>query len=63
MAAFITFEKQEGYERARNLTGKVNWKHKLVESRHKFLGHPFAMQAANEPTNIKWENRDKTYTG
>jgi uncharacterized phage infection (PIP) family protein YhgE len=21
------------------------------------------MKAAQEPTNIKWENRDKTYTG
>ena len=41
----------------------MNWKKKLIESKHKFLGHPFAMKEAKEPTNIKWENRDKTYTG
>lgn len=63
VAAFITFENQEGYERACNLKGKLNWKKKLIESKYQFLGHPFAMYEAKEPTNIKWENRDKTYTG
>lgn len=62
VAAFITFETQEAYERACNLKGIKNWKNELVRSKVKLLGEPFAMQEAPEPTNIIWENRDKTVT-
>lgn len=36
VAAFITFETQEGYERACNMKGKKNWKREIVEAKHKF---------------------------
>lgn len=62
VAAFITFETQEGYERACNLKGTRNWKEQLVSAKHSFMGEPLAMQEAPEPTNIIWENRDKTFT-
>jgi hypothetical protein len=60
VAAFITFETQEAYERACNLKGIKNWKNELVSAKATLLGQPFAMQEAPEPTNIIWENRDKT---
>jgi hypothetical protein len=30
VAAFITFETQEGYERACNIKGKRNWKQEVI---------------------------------
>lgn len=32
VAAFITFENQEGYERACNIKGKKNWKMQVTSS-------------------------------
>lgn len=46
VAAFITFETQEGYERACNIKGKLDWRTKSIKSDHQFLGHPFALQEA-----------------
>jgi hypothetical protein len=60
VAAFITFENQEAYERACNLKGVRNWKNELVQASASLLNEPFAMWEAPEPTNIIWENRDKT---
>lgn len=61
MAAFITFETQEGYERACNIKGKRNWKREVVSAEHRFLGDFVSFEEAPEPTNIIWENRDKTF--
>jgi hypothetical protein len=61
VAAFITFEVQEGYERACNLKGTRNWKEELVQAKHKFMDEFIAFQEAPEPTNIIWENRDTTF--
>ena len=44
------------------MKGKKNWKEQLVSAKSSFLGEPFAMQEAPEPTNIIWENRDKTFS-
>ena len=60
VAAFITFETQEGYERACNLRGVKNWKGKLTSAKHTFNGQLIAFNEAPEPTNILWENRDVT---
>ena len=38
VAAFITFETQEGFERACNIKGKKNWKQEVVSSKHDFFG-------------------------
>ncbi|CDW90155.1 UNKNOWN [Stylonychia lemnae] len=56
VAAFITFETQEGYERACNLKEKRNIFCQL-QSKLDFLGQPLAFTEATEPTNIIWENR------
>lgn len=61
VAAFITFETQEGFERAKELTGKKNWKDEIVSSEYTLLGEPLSMTQAPEPTNIIWENRDKSF--
>eukprot|EP00347_Sterkiella_histriomuscorum_P002409 403368266 len=61
VAAFITFETQEGYERACNIKGKKNWKKEIVNSKHKFFDDYLCFQEAPEPTNIIWENRDRTF--
>jgi hypothetical protein len=58
VAAFITFDTQEGHERASNLKGKKNWLRKLVDAKYRFQGELMEIKAAHEPTNIIWENRD-----
>ena len=62
VAAFITFESQEGYERACELKPKTNFKREIIETKYKFLGEPLCFWEAPEPTNIIWENRDKTFS-
>jgi hypothetical protein len=59
VAAFITFETQEGYERACNIKGKRNWKLEVSVDKE-FLGQPLYFTEAPEPTNIIWEHRDRT---
>ena len=60
VAAFITFETQDGYERAcefkatRKCTG-------AIEAEHEFDGAPLYFEEAPEPTNIIWEHRQITY--
>lgn len=61
VAAFITLETQEAFERACNLTGERNWKRQLISAKHTFLNDQFALAQAPEPTNIIWENRDLTF--
>lgn len=56
VAAFITFETQEGYERACNIKKQT----KLFffeEATREFMEEPLAFEEAPEPTNIIWENR------
>lgn len=60
VTAFITFETQEGYERACEMKGdyKCNGE---VTSNYEFDGHPLYFEEAPEPTNIIWEHRETTY--
>jgi len=58
VAAFITFQTQEGYERACNIVKKKE----LIDtgnydSRLQLLGQPLFFEEAPEPANIIWENR------
>lgn len=50
---------QEGYERACEIKGKINWLNK-VKANKEFLNAPLFFREAPEPTNIIWENRNKT---
>eukprot|EP00347_Sterkiella_histriomuscorum_P007945 403346963 len=61
VAAFITFESQEGYERACNLKGQKNWLQDVKHSKHKYFDLPLCFNEAPEPTDIIWENRNKSY--
>ena len=56
VAAFITFETQEGYERACNIKPYTTWSMK-VKSTVRFMGTYLYFNEATEPTNIIWENR------
>lgn len=56
VSAFITFETQEGYERACNIRAKKSIIGTVTTER-RFLGAPFYFKEAVEPTNIIWENR------
>lgn len=69
VAAFITFETQEGYERGLQYFGMkaVATKEELAARQQyvpvqdtDLLLHKFEMGAAPEPSNIKWENRHVT---
>lgn len=55
MAAFISFEKQEGYERALKLWPKPK-KNDSMNNSNTFLKEQIRIQAAPEPSNILWEN-------
>ena len=58
VTAFITFETQEGYERALRFEGTRKWCKVVAD--HEFMNKPLIFQAAVEPTNIIWENRHFT---
>jgi len=61
MAAFITFESQEGYERACNIQAeKPLFNIGNANSKVKLLDEPLFFESAPEPTNIIWEHRDMT---
>jgi len=60
VTAFITFETQEGYERACNIKAKRNWLCRL-NYEQEFLDAPLYFREAPEPTNIIWENRQVTF--
>ena len=55
VAAFISFEKQEGYERALKLWPKPK-KNDPMNNSNTFLKEQIKIQAAPEPSNILWEN-------
>jgi hypothetical protein len=55
--AYITFERQDGYETAAKITGSFNICGKL-KSKHgfKLLNQPIYFNKSTEPSNIIWEN-------
>ena len=59
VAAFITFETQDGFERACEFKGKTRWNGDVVSDRE-FDGCPLYFEEAPEPTNIIWEHRQNT---
>jgi len=69
VAAFITFETQEGYERSLEYFGMKQMATKdQIQKRQQFIPaqdtdlllHKLSFEPAPEPTNIKWENRHVT---
>lgn len=56
VTAFITFETQEGYERACNIK-KEKTMFFFTKATRKFMEEDLAFEEAVEPTNIIWENR------
>lgn len=52
VGAFVTFESEEGINRCLKAAEK--------KSPVRILGEPLQAQAATEPTNIIWENREVT---
>ena len=59
VSAFITFENQEGFERAQQFTGRRRCF--KVEAERELMDMPLVFKRAPEPTNIIWENRHFTY--
>lgn len=60
-AAFVTFESEEGHARATNYEDVVNSYRQFQRPEYtQFLGGPFKMIEASEPTDIIWENRGFT---
>lgn len=59
VSAFITFETQEGYERACEFEGKFDCNGKLT-AENKWRGYDLYFNEAPEPTNIIWEHRQNT---
>lgn len=59
VSAFITFETQDGYERACEFEGYYNWKGELI-AENEFDGAGLYFNEAPEPTNIIWEHRQIT---
>jgi len=55
VAAYISFEKQEGYERAQKLWPRPK-KNMPMNNSNTFLKELINIQAAPEPSNILWEN-------
>jgi hypothetical protein len=55
VAAYISFEKQEGYERAQKLWPSPK-KNMPMNNSNTFLKELINIQAAPEPSNILWEN-------
>jgi len=60
VSAFITFETQDGYERACEFKGTKKCNGEVIADRE-FDGAPLYFEEAPEPTNIIWENRHYTY--
>lgn len=60
VSAFITFETQDGFERACELKGSFKCNGD-VEAEHEFDGAPLYFEDAPEPTNIIWEHRENSY--
>jgi hypothetical protein len=62
VTAFITFDSQDGYERACEFKGKENCNGSITSfDDHEFDGEPLIFEEAPEPTNIIWENRQISY--
>lgn len=60
VAAFITFNHQEGYERAIRLKEK-RFFFKRNPAKRAMLHQPLYLNPAPEPTNIIWENRHYSF--
>jgi len=60
VSAFITFETQDGYERACELKGTEKCNGEVIADKE-FDGAPLFFVEAPEPTNIIWEHRQITY--
>jgi hypothetical protein len=61
VSAFITFETQDGFERACEFKGSFNCKGEVIAD-HEFDGAPLYFDDAPEPTNIIWEHRENSYS-
>lgn len=59
VTAFITFETQDAFERACEFRATKTWCGD-IKTEHEFDGAPLYFEAAPEPTNIIWENRQIT---
>lgn len=71
VAAFITFETQEGFERScfyfphpadDPIEHEDNWVNPVPEQDKTLLGEKLQMARATEPGNIIWENRFTSYS-
>lgn len=60
VAAFITFETQDGFERACEFKHTISCQG-VISADHEFDGEPLFFEDAPEPTNIIWEHRQITY--
>lgn len=68
VAAFITFENQEGFERGvfyfphhtEEENHEYDWVDPVTEEDKQFLGKKLELKRATEPANILWENRHTT---
>lgn len=60
--AYVTFEKQEGYEVAGRITGGYTiFGSKWSKEGISFLGQPLFFNKSVEPSNIIWENLQVSY--
>jgi hypothetical protein len=59
VTAFLTFENEEGLNRAQNYNEAVHADETFAEIRT-LLGCPLSIDEASEPTDIIWENRHFT---
>ena len=57
VTAFLTFNTQEGYERALRYWGPEAKDGKLITENHKIFDTRIKVEPAPEPSNIIWENR------
>ena len=60
VTAFLTFNTQEGYERALKYWGPEAEDKKLITENHKICDTRIKVEPAPEPSNIIWENRHIT---
>ena len=58
VGAFVTFEKEEGYNRAINLKPRMKCFRTIHD--YELLDQGLSFIPASEPTNIIWENRQIT---
>ena len=61
VSAFITFETQDGFERACEFKGSFKCNGEIIAD-HEFDGAPLYFEDAPEPTNIIWEHRENSYS-